>query len=163
MKYDSYIEDEVKNIKNALNSRDTTILVAKDKDKKIVGAIYSKKLHEGKHVVDSNTLYVDSLAVDSKYRGKEIGAALLKSVLSSSYKRFTDAFLVAYREAVPFYYKFGFKSLGLKKPQEYYVISELAKNSDDYPVFVDYLTLKLNNSFPVDWCSRIVRRNVPKK
>jgi predicted N-acetyltransferase YhbS len=160
-KYDSYIEDEIKHIKNALNSKDTTILVAKDKEKNIIGAIYTKKLHEGKHVVDSNTLYVDSLAVDKKYRGNEIGANLLKSVLYTSRKRFSDAFLIAYREAIPFYYKLGFKSLGFKKPQEHYVISELAKNSDDYPAFVDYLTLKLNNRIPVDWCSRVVRRNIP--
>jgi predicted N-acetyltransferase YhbS len=160
--YDSYIKNEVKNINNALNSHDTTILVAKDKSKNIVGAIYAKKLHEGNKVVDCNTLYIDSLAVDSKYRGQDIGASLLKSVLESSKKRFTDAFLIAYREAVPFYYKLGFKSLGYKKPQEFFVISEMARYTDDYPRFVDYLTLNLNNTLPVDWCTRVVRRNIPK-
>jgi ribosomal protein S18 acetylase RimI-like enzyme len=160
--YDNYVENEAKNIHNALNSRDTTILVARDKFKNIIGAIYAKKLHEGNKVVDCNTLYIDSLAVDSKYRGQDIGASLLKSVLESSKKRFTDAFLIAYREAVPFYYKLGFKSLGYKKPQEFFVISEMARYTDDYPRFVDYLTLNLNNTLPVDWCTRVVRRNIPK-
>jgi ribosomal protein S18 acetylase RimI-like enzyme len=160
--YDSYIKNEAKYMNNALNSKDTTILVAKDKSKNIVGAIYAKKLHEGQKVVDCNTLYVDSLAVDSKYRGQGLGASILKSVLESSKNRFTDAFLTAYREAIPFYYKLGFKSLGYKKPDEYFVITEMSKNTDEYPIFVDYLTTKLNKKSVEDWCSRIVKRNHSK-
>jgi ribosomal protein S18 acetylase RimI-like enzyme len=160
--YDSYIKNEVKNINNALNSHDTTILVAKDKSKNIVGAIYAKKLHEGQKVVDCNTLYVDSLAVDSKYRGQGLGASMLNSVLDSSKNRFTDAFLTAYREAIPFYYKLGFKSLGYKKPDEYFIISEMSKNTDEYPMYVDYLTTKLNEKSVDSWCSRVVKRNHSK-
>lgn len=160
--YNDYIDIDVKNYKKALYNKNTTILLAKDAEKNIVAAMFARPLKETQTVRDSQTLYIDSIAVAPKYRGNNVGARILEKVLLSSQKRFTDAFLVSYKESVPFYEKMGFKHLRWSNPKHQYVIYEMAKERQDYPDYAEFMYKKLNNSELVPWYSRIQRRNIPK-
>ena len=161
--YNDYIDIDVRNYKKALYNKNTTILLAKDAEKNIVAAMFARPLKETQTVRDSQTLYIDSIAVAPKYRGNNVGARILEKVLLSAQKRFTDAFLVSYKESVPFYEKLGFKHLRWSNPKHQYVIYEMAKERQDYPDYAEFMYKKLNNSEFIPWYSRIQRRNIPKE
>lgn len=161
--YNDYIDIDVKNYKKALYNKNTTILLAKDAEKNIVAAMFARPLKETQTVRDSQTLYIDSIAVAPKYRGNNVGARILEKLLLSAQKRFTDAFLVSYKESVPFYEKMGFKHLRWSNPKHQYVIYEMAKERQDYPDYAEFMYKKLNNSEFIPWYSRIQRRNIPKE
>jgi len=157
------VKDDAKRYKKFLKSKDSTVLVAKDKAKHIVAAIFTKSLNETPTVKDADTLYIDSIAVNPEYRGKGIGETLINKILSSAAERFSDVFLVAYKESVPFYKKLGFQTLDYyKKPNAQYLISELAKDRLDYPEYAEFMEKPLLKECPIDWCSRIEYRNIPK-
>lgn len=160
--YNDYINYDVKTYKNALKNKKTTILLAKDKDKNIVAALFSTPLNLNKTIRDSKTLYIDSIAVSPKYRGNNVGSIMLQKLFESSKKEFTDAFLVSYKESVAFYKKLGFSPLNWNNYNHQFLISEMAKERLDYPFYADFLSKKLNDIEPIPWYLRIQRRNIPK-
>ncbi|MBQ8460053.1 GNAT family N-acetyltransferase [bacterium] len=160
--YDKCIEFDVKKLRNAIKDKNTTVLYVRDKAKNLVGAIVTKSLKETPFVKDNMVLYVDSLAVVPEYRGFNIAKTLLYKVFEASQNSFTDAFLAAYKESVPFYEKLGFSKLSGRTKAQQYVISEMAEERYDYPKFVRFLSMPLSNIEPVNWCDRIYRRNIPK-
>ncbi len=160
--YDEYINYDIETYKKAIKNKNTTILLAKDSSKNIVAAIFAKILRESPTVRDYQTLYVDSIAVSPKYRGNNVGESILNKVLESSKKRFSDVFLVSYKESIPFYKKQGFKSLIYSNPNHQYVIEEMAKERADYPEYADFMYKSLNNTEQIPWYLRIQRRNIPK-
>ena len=158
------VADEAKRIKKVMRSKDSTVLLAKDKAKNIVAAIFSKSLNESPLVKDSDTLYIDAIAVNPEYRGSSIGKIMMTKVLESSARRFSDAFLVSYRESVPFYKKLGFQALDYyKNPNSQFLISEMAKERLDYPEYAEFMELPLLKPCYMDWCSRIERRSMMKE
>lgn len=160
--YDAYIKLDVLNYKKSLHNKNTTILLAKDSSKNIAAALYARPLSETPVIRDYKTLYVDSIAVAPKYRGNNVGAQILEKLLNASKDRFTDVFLVSYRESQPFYEKLGFHPLNWRDPSQQFVISEMAKERLDYPQYSEFMTKSLNQTEPIPWYTRIVRRNIPK-
>lgn len=161
--YNDYIKGMAKRYKSSINNPYTTIMLAKDKSKNIVAAIFARPLRETSKIKDSETLYVDSIAVNPEYRGANVGAELLNRVINSSKERFTDVFLEAYKESQPFYEKLGFRALNpYGKESERFLIEELAKERKDYPQFAEFMTKKLQYTGQFDWLDRIKFRNIPK-
>ena len=78
------------------------------------------------------------MAVDKEYRKNHIAQKLLNSVIDTSKGRYDDAFLVAYKESVPFYAKQGFVDTTNQE-----LIDEVAKERKDYPEFASCLSKKL--------------------
>lgn len=161
--YDDYVNYNIATYKKAIKNKNTTILLAKDSSKNIVAAVFAKILRESPTVRDFKTLYIDSIAVSPKYRGNNVGESILNKVLESSKNRFTDVFLVSYKESVPFYKKLGFESLSFSNPKHKFVILEMAKERIDYPEYADFMYKSLNNSEVIPWYTRIQRNNIPKK
>ena len=153
--YDDYISSSIESYKKYFSHPDTTVLLLKDKSKRLVGGLYTRSLDINKALKDDDTLYIDSLAVKTSYRGKNIGKKLLKSVLKSSKDKFSDAFLVAYKESTPFYEKLGFHKMNKNNPACNFAISELAKERIDYPEYVDFMEIKLDKKLPQEWFVRI--------
>lgn len=161
--YNNYISGMVKKYKSSINNPDTTIMLAKDKAKNIVAAIFARPLRETSKIKDSDTLYIDSIAVAPEYRGFNVGYELLNRLIEKSRKRFTDVFLVSYKETQPFYEKLGFRPMSLyKNDSERFVIEEMAKERIDYPQFAEFMTKFIHDKGCFDWCSRIQFRNIPK-
>ena len=160
--YDKCIELDMKRTRNAVKDKNTTILYVRDRAKNLVGAIFAKSLRETPFVKDNMVLYIDSIAVAPEYRGLNIAKILLQKVFEASKNSFSDAFLVAYKESVPFYEKLGFTNLLGKTKAQQYVISEMAEEREDYPKFVRFLSMPLSNKESVNWCDRIYRRNIPR-
>ncbi|MDE6138436.1 MAG: GNAT family N-acetyltransferase, partial [Candidatus Gastranaerophilales bacterium] len=102
-------------------------------------------------------------AVAPEYRGFNVGYELLNRLIEKSRKRFTDVFLVSYKETQPFYEKLGFRPMSLyKNDSERFVIEEMAKERIDYPQFAEFMTKFIHDKDCFDWCSRIQFRNIPK-
>ncbi len=161
--YDDYIRSNIHSYKTALNGKDTTILVGRDKSKNIVAALFSKPLRENSKLRDRDVLYIDSIAVDSGYRANGLGAAMLNKVTEASKNRFTDMFLVAYKEAVPFYKALNFKPLAwYSNPHQRYFIAEMAKERIDYPLYAEFFEKPLEKFDPIKWYKRVERRNIPR-
>lgn len=161
--YNDFLKRMAKKYKLAVNNPDTTILLAKDKSKNIVAAIFTRTLRESEKVRDWETLYIDSIAVAPEFRHSKLGKLMLNKVIDSSKNRFTDAFLVAYRESQPFYEQMGFNSLNhYNKESERFVIEEMAKERIDYPEYAEFMTKKLQNTGDFDWLDRIRFRNFYK-
>lgn len=161
--YNEYITDMVKKYKSSIHNSNTTIMLAKDKAKNIVAAIFARPLHETAKIKDSGTLYIDSIAVAPEYRGANVGYELLSRLIEKSKDQFTDVFLVAYKESQPFYEKLGFRPMNLyRNDSERFVIEEMAKERKDYPQFAEFMTKFIYEKGCFDWCSRINFRNIPK-
>lgn len=161
--YDESISSNVLKYKRFLRDKNTTILFAKDSSKDIAAAIFAVRLRETPTIRDPQTLYIDSVAVAPKYRGNNVGAHMLGKVLKAYEKNFTDAFLVSYKESVPFYEKMGFKPLNWNNSKHKFVILEMAKERLDYPQYAEFMTKSLNRFEPIPWYTRIFRRNIPKE
>ena len=153
--YDDYISSSVESYKKYFHQPDTTVLLIKDKKKHLVGALYTRSLDLNRVLKDDDTLYIDSLAVKPSYRGKNIGKKLLTKVLKASKDRFSDAFLVAYKEAALFYEKLGFHKMNKNDSSCDFAISELAKERIDYPEYADFMEMKLDKKLPEEWFTRI--------
>lgn len=137
--YDDYIKEcMLPSYSNLIQNPDTTMLLGKSSDGKICAGIVSTPLNLSAKVNNDRTLYIDSLAVDKEYRKNHIAQKLMNSVIDTSKGRYDDAFLVAYKESVPFYAKQGFVDTTNQE-----LIDEVAKERKDYPEFASCLSKKL--------------------
>lgn len=145
--YKDYIDNDIiKTIKTRLKNPDTTLMLGKNPNKKLVAAILANPLDLTTFVKNNNTLYIDLLAVTPKYRGNNVGKQLLTNVIESTKNRYTDVFLIAYNESVPFYQKLGFKYLENKTYNQQIITNSLARERLDYPLYASFLTKPLNHS-----------------
>jgi len=151
--YDSYIADNIKDYRQALKDPDTTFLIARNKWGSIKAAIYSRSLDIDGKIKEPLTLYIDSIAVNKNLRGANIGKKLMDSVIEASKNNFEDVFLVAYKEAVPFYEKMGFKQTqgDVNKNR---ALKELVKERIDYPDYAEFLEQKLSDVSGTKWFER---------
>ncbi len=146
--YNNYVNFLVLNYKEQLKNPDTTLMLGRDKNGKISAAILAEPLNLTPIVKDNKTLYIDSIAVDKNYRGNHIGKRLINDVVKSINERYTDVFLVAYNESVPFYKKLGFVSLNNKYYAQRKIIDSLSEERKDYPEYASFLTKPIDNNKP---------------
>ena len=112
--------------------------MGKNSKDELCAGIVSTPLNITDKIKNDKTLYIDSLAVDKKYRNNHVAQKLVDSVIDSSKGRYDDTFLVAYNESVPFYKKQGFSDI---KNEEF--ITNLAEDRLDYPEYASFLSKKL--------------------
>lgn len=121
---------------NNLKIRDNiTILLAKDSKNNIQGACLSAP-YTGVPGSEKTTLWIDSLAVNDKYRNVEIASELLNKTIEINKNSFTDVFLTGTLFAKNFYKKLGFKNLDRKNPDQKKVYNYLCAKRYDVPKYV---------------------------
>lgn len=153
--YEQTIKQWIKELKFVVQNRASTLLYAKDKEGKICSAIVSKPFNLNKQLKDAHVLYISDVAVNKNCRGSHIASAMLNRILSAERKDYTDAFLVAFRESLPFYLKNGFKEVQYNKRSQQYFIEEMLKERPDFPDFVEFVSKPLEDKSPISWCKRI--------
>ena len=145
--YNDYINCTIKDVKRRLENPDITILLGRNKKKQLTAAIITEPINIPNVIKDENTLYLDSVAVNKKYRGNHIGETLINKVIDSNNK-YSDMFLVSYSESVPFYKKLGFKPLTPIHSGQARIISSMKEDRIDYPQYADFLTKPLDKKQP---------------
>lgn len=149
----SYLRHIIKN-----DDGNMTLLLAKDKRNKIQGACLSY----GYDLVDGSKdyiLYVDSIAVNKTFRGAKLGKKMMQKTIEANKNNssFTDVFLVGEKRALGFYKKLGFVNLIKKDSAQCKVSNFIALDREDYPKYVDFLTLPLKPEQP-RWYSKIAQK-----
>ena len=119
-----------------------TLLLAKDKRNKIQGACLSYGYDKIPNAKD-RTCYIDSIAVNPKYRGFKLGKIMMEKTMESAQNKFTDAFVVGDRVAAGFYEGLGFKSLNKDEEAQNTIINYIARRRSDYPNYVELYTKPL--------------------
>jgi len=153
--YEDYIISTIADYKKNFPDADTTVLLAKDKNNNFVGGIHSTKLNLSREITDKDTLYIDGLAIKTEYRGQNIGKILLEKVIQASKNRFTDVFLVAYKESTGFYEKLNFKKMDKNDSAQDFAIKRLAELRIDYPKYADLMYKKIGEKCSDTWYERI--------
>lgn len=149
----------VQNLKALFKNDDgnLTLLVARDKHKKIQGACLSY----GYDLVPNSknyTLYIDSICVNKPYRGYSLGKKMLQKTLNAFSKNsnFSDVFLTGEKNALGFYKKMGFSTFNLSDSNQQKVSKFIALDRFDYPKYVDFLTKPLNPN-KERWYNRVAQ------
>jgi len=153
--YDDYINSSISDYRKFFSDPDTTLIFAKDKRNRLIGAIYTRKLYLDHKIKDEDTLYIDGLAVNPKYRNFNVGRTLLEKVLNTSKERFSQTFLVAYKESSKFYEKLGFEYMDPKSNAQKFAIKKLSHIRIDYPKYADFMQKDLCKKLPNHWYERI--------
>lgn len=147
--YDGFLQDcFIDVVKSKIKEPDTTIMIGRTKNKQISAAIFTDKLELTPFITDNDTLYVECLAVNKKYRANNLGKELLSRVTEEMKTRFNDIFLVAYNESAPFYLKQGYRFLENNKKQTQKIIESLGRERTDYPLYSSFLNKPLNPEKP---------------
>lgn len=118
---------------------DLTLLVAKDKFNNIQGACLAYGYDEVPNA-EKTVYYIDSIAVNPRFRGHNIGKILLNKSINSIQNKFSDIFLIAENMALGFYNKLGFDHLNSNCADQKVVIDFLAKDHLCFPKYVSFLT-----------------------
>jgi len=142
---------------NVFNNDDgnLTVLVAKNKKGKIAGAVITNTMKEA-GIEEKSTCYVDSIAVDSKYRRNKVGQILQDKAIMCSKDVYSDVFLVSDNMAVDFQLSNGFKKMEENNLSEKQIIDILADERIDYPDYVSFMYKKLPNAKDkTPWYERI--------
>lgn len=150
--YRDYIRDNVIEYRGMVKNPDTTFLLGRNEWGKIKAAIYTRPLEIGK-AKEPETLYIDSLAVNKRYRGHHIGKKFMTKVINSSKDRFKDSFLVAYNESVPFYKKLGYK-ITEDAPEDSRTLAKVALERIDYPEYAQFMEKTLSKNPSKKWYQR---------
>lgn len=135
-------------IKNVFEQDDgnSNILVARNKDGNIVGALISFTLREVKGLKDKKTLYIDSLGVDKKYRHNNIAKKLMEKVFIAGKDVYSDSLLTSYNSAVPFYEKIGYKKADLNNPIIKMFHEILRQDRTDMPKYTKLMEIPLKKN-----------------
>ena len=106
-----------------------TLLLAKNNKNRICGMCLSYPYLNMPDCTE-DTLYIDSIAVNKKYRRTNIATKLLETVLNANKNSFTDAFLMGNVCAKNFFRKNGFSSLNKENQEEKFISEYLDSNYD---------------------------------
>jgi len=150
----SFNKEDAQNYMKLSDNPDATILVGRNRWRKIVAGIIAKPLDAKPVIEDNKTLYVDSIAIDPQYRGNKVGENLLNKTIESMGNRYSDCFLASYNESLSFYKKQGFRTLENTNPQEGKAIKKLSEWRNDNPHFVTFVTKPIDKS-QLRWYDRI--------
>lgn len=132
-----YYASKVKN-----GDENLTLLLAKDKRNKIQGACLSygyDKIPSAKDKV----CYIDSIAINQRYRGFKVGKLMMNKILESAKNVFTDAFVAGDKVANGFYERLGFKALDKNDAAQKAVIDYISRRRSDYPKYIELYTKPL--------------------
>ena len=132
-------------IKTRLNSKDNslTLLLAKDKHKRIQGACLAYKYDD---ITDVDSVYyINSIAVNRVYRHFGVASSLLQETIKSVSSICSDAFLTGDRMAEGFYRKIGFEPLNPNDDNQNTIIKYISKQRFDYPDYVDLFNKPLKH------------------
>lgn len=121
---------------------DLTLLVAKDRFNNIRGACLAFGYDDVPNA-EKSVYYIDSLAVNPRFRGHNIGKVLLNKTIQSVQNKFSDVFLVGENMALGFYKKLGFEHLNSGVSAQKTVIDFIAQDKFSYPKYVSFLTKPL--------------------
>lgn len=127
------------------NNEHLTLLLARDKNKKIQGACLSFPLEEIPGATQT-TCYIDSIAVNPVYRNLNIGRLLLEKTLESAKNVFTDVFLTGDKSAAGFYSSLGFDVLNKNDSFQNVIINYVSKRRFDYPDYIELFTKPLQEN-----------------
>ena len=122
----------------------STILIAKDSNNNLQGACISTPYFEVPECLNT-TLWIDSLAVNKKYRNARIASELLNKTIESNKETFTDVFLTGTISAKKFYEKMGFKILNKAHSAQKTVYDFLRNKRYDIPKYVLPFTKPIQN------------------
>lgn len=147
--YETFIKAILKN-----NYGKSTILVAKDTKKHIKASIITFEFNEFKGIEDPKTLYLHSMAVDKEYRKNNIGKILIDKAIEKDKETFTDVFLTAYNNALPFYKKLGFEQLDTTNPKIKIISDKIQETRTDFPQYVTFMSKTLDKN-ATRWWERI--------
>lgn len=92
------------------DDENTTLLVARGKDKKIQGVCLSRGFFEFPNVTNKACL-INLLYVNEHLRGFKLGKRMMEKTINANKNQFTDLFLLSTDCSKSFYEKLGFKKL----------------------------------------------------
>jgi len=158
-KYDSQVVKCMNFIRELLKNDDgnSTVLLARDSQNSIKAGLIANSFDEFEGKIDSKTLYLDSLAVDSKYRHNNVGTILLNKPIESSKGAFTDAVLTAYNKAKPMYEKLGFQELDLTNPKIRAISEVMEEINPEIPKYVTVMSKPLTENTS-RWWQRVFKQ-----
>ncbi len=141
----SYIKPKIK-----YDDGSFTMLAGRDEKGKLRAACISYSFDEVP-LAAANTLYVDSLAVDKKFRGLGLGKTMLEKTIDINKNTFTDVFLKGEVKATGFYEKMGFEKMTPDNLRQRQVIEVIAAHGDGdgYPDYVHFFTKHLQQDKPL--------------
>lgn len=141
-----YFQNNIKRIFKE-NDPNLTLLIARDKNKKIRGACLSYGFDEVPTAKDT-ALYIDSIAIDKPYRGIGLGKLMMNKTIEANRNTFNDIFLMGEVKAAGFYEKLKFKELDAADPKQNAVINFIAQDRNDYPDYIKLFTKPLQPDKP---------------
>ncbi len=141
--FDGYVKGLTDEYSETFKLPDTTVLLGQNDKNELCAALYVQPLNLSQEIKNNNTLYIDSLAVNKKYRRNNVSKDLLNKVIESTKGRYEDSVLVAYNESVPFYLKQGYKIMEPEKLSENFIRS-LKELRVDYPEYCVLMTKTLS-------------------
>ena len=124
-----------------------TMLVATDQNNKIQAACLSYAYDELPEA-NKTVCYVDSLAVNEKYRNNGIAKKLIDKTEEINKKTFTDIFLTGELLAKGFYEKLGFSELDKNDPGQKFVAEFLDYDREDEMTYLIPLNKPLQKDKP---------------
>lgn len=136
-----------------------TVLEARNSAGELCGAVVTQPLDDISGVKDSQTCYVDSVAVRKDYRRSHVGKILMDKAIECSKDVYTDVFLASDNLAVQFELKNGYRILNYENEAEKAVIDTLNECRGDYPDYITYMDKRIdesNNSKP--WYQRVFEK-----
>ena len=97
------------------------------------------------------TCYIDSIAVDKKFRGFGLGKTMLEKTIDINKNTFTDVFLKGEKKAAGFYEKMGFEKMTPENPKQRFTVNVIAEHGDgdSYPDYVHFFTKHIQPDKPL--------------
>ena len=143
--YVSYLKPKIK-----YDDGNLTMLTGRDENGKLRAACLSYGFDEVPHA-NYTTCYIDSLAVDKKFRGFGLGKTMLEKTIDINKNTFTDVFLKGEKKAAGFYEKMGFEKMSPQNPSQRLVVDVIAArgDGDGYPDYVHFFTKHIQPDKPL--------------
>ena len=124
-----------------------TMLIATDENNKLQGACFSYAFDEIPFVKNT-TCYIDSLAINLKYRGFGVGKNFVNKTCEINKNTFTDVFLRGEVLAYKFYKKLGFSKLNKANPGQRFVARFIESSTGEGIEYLNLLTKPLQENKP---------------
>ena len=153
--YMNYLKPKIK-----YDDGNMTMLTGRDKDGKLRAACLSYSFGEVPFAWNT-TCYVDSIAVDKKFRGCGLGKIMLDKTIDINKNTFTDVFLKGEVMAAGFYEKMGFNKMTPDDRAQRLVVEKIAEHGDGYPDYIHFFTKHLQPDKPLwyEVINKMMKRN----
>lgn len=133
----------------------TTLLIAQDGKKNIVGSFLMNSFDEITGLEDKKVGYLAECFVDKNYRKSGLGANMIQKVLQTAKGHFSDIYTEANNPALSFYKRAGLNEVDTTNP----VMKLFAQKVDDLRKDKDQVTLVSKSLDPSDsWLKRLAKK-----